>query len=95
MYERLSKIDSLTRSDHHYLEDSDLCYYFGEYTARKGFEKSYTNQLILNFKKSVDRKDRTEYKYKLRAIKVIADLLNNHFVHTEKVTFVPVPPSKK
>lgn len=94
MYERLSKIDSLTRSDHHYLEDSDLCYYFGEYTARKGFEKSYTNQLILNFKKSVDRKDRTEYKYKLRAIKVIADLLNNHFVHTEKVTFVPVPPSK-
>ncbi|TXK93763.1 hypothetical protein BMR07_17035 [Methylococcaceae bacterium CS1] len=94
MYERLSKIDSLTCRDHHYLVDSDLCYYFGEYTARKGFDKSTTNQLIINFKKSVDRKGRVEYKYKLQAIDEIATLLNDHFVHTEKVTFIPVPPSK-
>ena len=56
--QRLSKIDDLMRCDHVYLDDSDQCYFLGEYTARMGFAYSATNNLILNFKKSVDRRGR-------------------------------------
>ena len=52
--QRLTKIDDLARPDHFYLTADDECYFLGEYTARKGFAFSPTNQLILNFKKSMD-----------------------------------------
>lgn len=48
---RLTLIDELIRKQHHYLEDGDLCYCFGEYTARQGAAYSETNQLIINLKK--------------------------------------------
>lgn len=47
---RLTLIDELIRKQHHYLEDGDLCYCFGEYTARQGTAYSKTNQLIINLK---------------------------------------------
>jgi hypothetical protein len=50
---RLTEIDDLTRPDHFYLMADDACYFLGEYTARKGFAFSPTNQLVLNFKKSL------------------------------------------
>ena len=55
---RLTKIDDLTRPDHSYLTEGDACYFIGEYTARLGFTYSATNNLILNFKKPMDRRDR-------------------------------------
>ena len=51
---RLTEIDDLARPDHWYLTPEDDCYFLGEYTARKGFVFSATNQLVLNFKKSRD-----------------------------------------
>lgn len=93
MYDRVSKIDELTYPDHHYLSKTDNCYYFGEYTARKGFSYSQTNQLILNLKKSVDTKNTSQYTHKLRAIQTVAQILNQR-LQPGVVTFIPMPPSK-
>jgi hypothetical protein len=94
--QRLTKIDDLTRPDHWYLTAEDDCYFLGEYTARKGYAFSATNQLILNFKKSLDKRGTPQWRYKDRAINEAAsafraaltgDLLN-------VLTLVPIPPSK-
>ena len=53
---RFTKIDDLTRRDHSYLTGDDACCFIGEYTARKGYAYSATNQPILNFKKTMDRR---------------------------------------
>ena len=47
--QRLTKIDDLALPDHYYLTAEDDCYFLGEYTARKGYAFSPTNQLVLNF----------------------------------------------
>lgn len=94
--QRLTKIDDLTRPDHWYLTEEDDCYFLGEYTARRGYAFSATNQLILNFKKPMDKRGTPQWRYKDRAINEAAaafrtaltgDLLN-------VLTLVPVPPSK-
>lgn len=51
---RLTRIDELIREQHYHLEDGDLCYFFGEYTARQGAAYSETNQLIMNLKKGMN-----------------------------------------
>lgn len=94
MYEKLSQIDELTRPDHYYLLDSDQCYYFGEYTARKGFSHSATNSLILNLKKNVVHAGQPGYQYKNVAIQNVSNCLNSLLSHPELISFVPVPPSK-
>jgi hypothetical protein len=94
--QRLTKIDDLTRPDHWYLTEEDDCYFLGEYTARKGYAFSPTNQLILNFKKSMDKRGTPQWRYKDHAINEAAaafraaltgDLLN-------VLSLVPIPPSK-
>lgn len=93
---RLTKIDDLTRADHSYLAAADACYFLGEYTARKGYAVSATNQLVFNLKKGMERRDRPEWRYKAEAIQKAAqalhDALNDRVRQT--LTFVPVPPSK-
>ncbi len=94
--QRLTKIDDLTRPDHAYLGAEDECYFLGEYTARRGYAFSATNQLILNFKKSMDRRGKPEWKFKTRAIRTAAEALQTALIDKarETLTFVPVPPSK-
>jgi hypothetical protein len=93
---RLTKIDDLTRPDHFYLTAADSCYFLGEYTARKGFAFSAANNLILNFKKSMDRRGTSQWNWKERAIREAAGAfraaLNDEFL--DIATLVPVPPSK-
>lgn len=94
---RLTKIDDLSRPDHSYLSAADDCYFLGEYTARKGYAFSSTNQLILNLKKGMDRRDRpAEWAYKGRAIQTAAEALRASFTDDARatLTFVPIPPSK-
>ncbi|MFJ5401301.1 hypothetical protein [Pectobacterium sp. CHL-2024] len=91
---RLTKIDELTRPDHYHLDESDNCYFFGEYTARKSFSHSETNQLILNLKKGNDKRGSYEYRYKGIAIQKVADLITSTINNLNDFTFVPVPPSK-
>lgn len=88
------EIDELVRSDHWYLEPEDECYYIGEYTARGGHACSETNQLIHNFKKSLERRGRPEWNYKERAISRIANLIRANIRNDAVLTFVPIPPSK-
>ena len=93
----LTEIDELTRSDHTFLEESDSCYYLGEYTARKGFAFSATNHLIYNLKKPVNRRGRAaEWQYKEHAIieagSALKKALDARCIRT--ATFVPIPPSK-
>jgi hypothetical protein len=93
---RLTKIDDLTRPDHSYLTTEDECYFFGEYTARRGFAFSAANNLILNFKKGMDRRGRPEWPHKAKAIHAAAAAFRDALADQarEALTFVPMPPSK-
>ena len=93
---RFTKVDELTRSDHWYLTANDKCFFIGEYTARQGYAYSETNQLILNFKKTMDRRNRPEWKYKGQAIQRVAGVLRSAIdkAMLDRITFVPIPPSK-
>ena len=94
--QRLTRIDDLTRPDHSYLTAADACYFIGEYTAGRGYAYSDTNSLILNFKKSMDRCDLPEWPYKGRAVRIAAVAFRKALKRSdlERLTFVPVPPSK-
>jgi hypothetical protein len=93
---RLTKIDDLTRPDHSYLTAKDDCYFLGEYTARKGYNFSGTNQLIWNFKKKMGTRNTAQWPHKERAIQQAAEAfraaLNSEYL--DVATLVPVPPSK-
>ncbi|MBF4487747.1 hypothetical protein [Flavobacterium sp. CSZ] len=93
---KLLLIDEMVIDDHHYLRlGVDRCFYYFEYTADKGFSYSKTNELILNFKKKLDRKGKVDFKYKGEAIKEIASLLSRLSQKSiDNSTFVPIPPSK-
>lgn len=93
MLERPTAIDPLTLPDHAYLTPQDECFYFGEYSARRGYTHSDTNSLILNLKKPVSRRGMTDYHYKDEAIAQVATAILR-FVDVGSVTFVPIPPSK-
>lgn len=91
---RLTQIDELIREQHHYLEEEDECYFFGEYTARQGYGYSDTNRLIYNLKKGNDRQGLAEYRYKEIAIQDVARFITETIGNLAELTFVPVPPSK-
>lgn len=88
------EIDESIRQHHYYLEEDDKCYFYGEYTARKGFKFSDTNQLILNLKKTVDKHGTSEWRHKEKAIVQAATILGNTIKSDIDITLVPVPPSK-
>ena len=99
----LKKIDLNIHQGHSCLTPEDECYFFSEYTAYGGYKKSEANQLILNFKKTVNRKapPKRGFKYKAEAIETVASDLNNYFRRvppnsSQGVSYliVPVPPSK-
>lgn len=93
---RFTRIDDLTWSDHWHLAEDDMCYFIGEYTARQGYAYSDTNNLILNFKKSVDRRGKPEWRHKENAILQAAEAFRRALnpEALERLTFVPMPPSK-
>lgn len=92
---RFTRIDDLTRGDHNHLLPGDECLFFGDYTARKGWAHSATNQLILNFKMPVNWRGTNRWPHKQRAIRTVADLFSARIgSRFEELTLVPVPPSK-
>jgi len=94
--QRLTEIDDLTRPDHFYLMADDACYFLGEYTARKGFAFSRTNQLVLNFKKGLVKRGSQQWKYKEQAIGQAATVFRTALTGDllDRITLVPIPPSK-
>ena len=91
---RLTQIDELIRGQHYYLEAGDLCYFFGEYTARQRAAFSETNQLIMNLKKGNERRGLPDYHYKGAAINRVAQMITSTIGNINDYTFVPIPPSK-
>jgi predicted amidophosphoribosyltransferase len=93
---KLTRVDSLLLADHYYLDADDDCYFIGEYTARAGFAFGAMNDLIQNLKKTMERRDRPEWKYKEWAISKAADMLREAIPPEwlRSATLVPVPPSK-
>jgi len=90
-------ITDLERPDHSYLTPQDTCVFFGEYTARVGFEHSRTNDIISNLKKSVSKRGKPEYKWKGWAINVVVQALTSSLNSTALAQYcmVPIPPSKR
>ena len=78
-----SQIDEVDFCDHCYLSVGDKCFYHGEYTPRRGFNYSETNNLILNLKKDMSRKETPEWRYKEEAIekctKLPEPIINSDF----------------
>ena len=93
---RLTKIDALARPDHGHLTEEDPCYFIGEYTARRGYAYSASNNLLLNFKKGMDRRGRPEWRYKAKAIGEAASAFRAALANgdLDQLTFVPIPRSK-
>ncbi len=94
MAKRVVRIDKLTLPDHYYLNHRDICFYAGEYTAGEGHAYSETNQLIHNFKKTVDKRGTPQWQYKDQAILQAAEIFRHAIKPEAQITFVPVPPSK-
>lgn len=93
---RLLLIDESVRPDHFHLREEDECYFWGTYASRQSFNYSEMNQIISNLKKGMDRKGRPEWQYKIRAIEECSRLMSKlSFKPRYKVTFIPMPPSKK
>ena len=93
---RLTKVDALIRQDHWHLTDADACCFIGEYTASQKYPYSVTNQLIRNFKKTMDRRGRLEWRHKNQAIQEAAAAFRKALApkDLDRLTFVPIPPSK-
>lgn len=93
---KLQKIDESLQREHSCLELNDQCYFFGEYTGRKGYSHSEMNQLIFNFKKPMDKKGKVDWHYKDKEIVKISELLLSikGWSKLKDYTWVPMPPSK-
>lgn len=95
---RLTGIDETNRDQHVFLQEGDRCLFFGEYFAGKGYQGGGTNQLMFNFKTlpSIARANPARRNYKESAIATVAmglrEVLGRDQI--ERLTFVPVPPSK-
>ena len=95
----LTEIDDLHRDDHWHLTKTDQCYFLREYIARGGWKAGDTNQLILNLKKTPDRRLKPEWYYKEQAIRRAGTELQVAFLSggekwLDGAVIVPMPPSK-
>ena len=97
---QFTQIDDSIRSEHFRLCKEHQCYFLGEYTSREGFGYSATNELIMNLKKEMDRKEMDEWQYKGRVIENLARAFSIAFSKFDPkeylniATLVPIPPSK-
>lgn len=94
---RLRVVGDLERPDHWFLTDADDCAFFGEYTSGGGYAHSFTNQLVLNLKKSPDLAGSPQYVWKGRAVREIGHAIaaNISADALARACFVPIPPSKQ
>ena len=97
---QFTQIDDSVRSEHFRLCKEHQCYFLGEYTSREGFDYSATNELIMNLKKEMDRKEMDEWQYKGKAIENLARSFSMAFSKFDPkeylniATLVPIPSSK-
>jgi predicted amidophosphoribosyltransferase len=94
--QRLTEYEPLLHPEQSYLGADDSCLFFGEYTARRGYDYGPTNNLIFNFKKSIEHRGKAQWRYKESAIKEVAEAFRGalNVKWLETATLVPMPPSK-
>lgn len=92
---RLQKIDELHLPSHQYLTPEDECFFFMTYT-RLGLGFTPENDLIMNFKKKMDKRGRYEWRYKEQAIREVSNLFIQGIAPIDEpgVVLVPIPPSR-
>jgi len=94
---RFTKIDRLTRGEHRFLNEEDDCYFIGEFTARKGYKHSETNDQIisLKMKPGIRFSNPHRYKYKIIAIENWAQKLFSamSLFESSKWIWIPIPGS--
>jgi predicted amidophosphoribosyltransferase len=95
----LKRIDELLIGHHPHLQEDHEVYYLGEYTNGKRAEFSRINQMVLNYKKELKRKEYPDWKYKETAIQEIANLFRLSILQTsgfperiQRALLVPIPP---
>lgn len=76
-----------------FLKENDECYYLFEYFIGKGYDYSDGNNLIINFKKSISKKDTWAWGYRNSAIWKFAQKLHS-ILEGEAFTIIPCPTSK-
>lgn len=81
-------------SAHAYLDKDDKCYYLGDYISKGGYSCGPTNNIVYNFKKPMDKKGKSEFIYKQKAINSLSSIFSNLINPEIAITFVPIPPSK-
>ena len=92
---RLCRIDELTRREHYYLGDEDLCFYFGDYCGRNGRAHGTMSALVHDLLQPRDAGvPKQEYR-KDRALSRVAQWLHEVFdpATIRDATFVPLPQS--
>lgn len=75
-------------------EDLKCCYYAREYSARKNYQFSDTNNLIQNLKKPVSAKGTPQWKHKEKAIHQFAKELKGLFA-AGTYYLATIPPSRR
>jgi predicted amidophosphoribosyltransferase len=92
----LTEIDDLLRHEHFHLTRDDKCYALREYIARGGWQAGETNQLIMNLKKTLDRRGKAEWRHKVLAIHQAGTELRGamNAKWLDGAVLVPMPPSK-
>jgi hypothetical protein len=93
---QIRQIGDLERSDHYYLKAEHTCYFFGEYTARGGYNASSTNQIIANIKKKPSLRHTGQWQYKINDMQRVARTIRGAIKPDSlpNILFVPIPPSK-
>ena len=92
---KIRRVGDLERPDHRYLKPEHICGFFGEFTPHMGFNYSTTNDFIFNIKKPVAKREKKDWKYKLRDINEVGKLIRKSLKcdTLSCYTFVPAPPS--
>lgn len=93
---RQQRIDELTRRDHYYLDEQDLCYFFLEYSARRGLSFGATNELIRDLLRPESLSGFGPDVQKQRAIRRLAQIFKDalNVSQLTAVTFVPLPQAR-
>ncbi len=83
------QIDDLNRP--YFLNENDICIYAREHVDG-GYEASESNQMLFNYKKSLDRKGMPDWHYKVHSIGLFAAELNELNFPANSV-LIPAPTS--
>ena len=81
--------------EHHYITDADYCLCKREYVSGYGYQGGPTNKLVLNFKKTPDRKNNpSEWQCRIRAVETFAREAEILFPLDLNISVTAIPSSK-